>query len=742
MSDPAFSDLNSTDGISDEDRREIMLEIEKVAGENRIILTENLFQFKPRKNGAAFPVLVNIAGVFLLAAGIAAFLFLFRTGEAELIEQGRAVITSESILIEEIRRATQEELAAKDAEIASIQTRISEIDAERSALAGNLETRVAQREAELRRELEAELEAERQRLRSLNLSEQEIELRLASFAEVKEREFSQRLTQFRRETEMEQSRLVRELNQREAEYNRSLDEAARQREALQQESSQRLATMQQEFEAERAAGRAQLDEAQAELNRLAREQEQATFLGGQIRGLFQITADALRQDNHDMARSRLADLRRLLNDESVLRVPALREQRSADLMLTGLLESLIDLDQRFGSAEAERQLNQGALISRVQELVTRASEDAEAGRTDQAVSLYRQALTVIPAISESYEFLGDPDDTTVTAELAAVNQEAARLITEAERATQSGNYNAAMTAYGAVLRDYPRSRYRLDAVTGMEESFGAAMARDLTLQDSLTSAMAELEADRDALAAQVSATRSELETSRATVAQRDNEIARLNTRITTLQNQPRTSEADLTTLRNDLARTTRALEAEQQQTRQLEEEVTLREEALRQTEAELLEALEELAVAQILTGSDITTDREVLVELSRLQALEGEIIALREEWSAYRSEASRLSDADSMELLSARVSLERFFSTEAMQRYFPEMSVEVGRFYDAFAAGGRENALLDASDILLDLTYADNRDEQVTLVRQARTGAEPALADFLVELEGLLLASR
>lgn len=750
MSDPSGAPNYDFDGITEEDRQEIMLEIEKVAGENRISLTNDLFEFTARKNGAAFPVLVNVAGLLLLAAGVAAFLFIFQTDEAEIKDAGRVEITSESLLIEEIRRTAQEELAAKDQEIAEIQTRLGEIDAERSALVGSLETKVAQREAELRRELEAELEAERQRLRSLDLSEQEIELRLASFAEVKEREFAQRLDQFRRQTELEQTRLVQELNQREAEYTRSLEDAARERQELQADSAERLAALQREFDQQLAEGRAQLDETQAELRRLNRQQEQTEFLGGQIRGIFQIAADALAQGNHRMARERLDDLRTLLNDEAVLRTPVLAERRPTDLLLTNLFETLIDLDERFGSTEAERRLNEGALVERVSALVDRAAVEAEAGRTDSAVALYRQALEVIPAVSESYNFLGDPDDADVAANLVAANEEAAQLITEADRARAGGRFSAAIDRYATVLRDYPRSRYRTDAIAGIETTYADAQSRDLTLQDSLTASLADVESDRGRLEEELAEAQAELARLRVASARSEAKIEDLNGRIATLQNRPNTSESDVAALRRELTRSQESLQAEQERAERLEEQVATREAALQETEEELLAALEELAIAKVITESGLDTERELLEEVVRLQALEAEVTALRDNWEAYREEVATIAAQSDMgpnqapttspelELLEARVSLERFLGEPTMQRYFPEISQEIGRFYNAFAAGGRENALLDASDILLDLSYAEDNAERMALVRNARGEAEPALADFLTELEVLL----
>lgn len=739
MGDPSFNEVDQVGGISEEDQREIMLEIEKVAGENRIAVSEGLFDFKAHRNGALFPLLVNLVGVVLLAGGIAALIWLFRTGEQELLEAGRVVVTAESLLIEEIRRETEQQLAAKDGEITAIQARLQEIDAERAALAGNLEARVARREAQLRQELEAELEAERQRLRALNLNEEEIELRLASFAEVKEREFAQRLDQYHRQARAEQDRLAQELNQREAEFNRSLTQASQERDVLLRESAERLTALQQEFEAELAAGQVELDMAQAELSRLAREQERETLLRGQIRGLYQTSTAALQQGNYELARTRLRDLRTLLNEESVLRVPALREQRPVDLLLVDSLEALIRFQEQFGTAEAERRLSQGALVSRVQELVEQAAAAAQAGQTEQAVGFYRQALDVIPAVSESYSFLGDTDDETATTELTRLNEEAAQLIVDARAAREAGDYGLAMNRYSAVVRDYARSRHRLEAAEGMEETLALVQTRNLSLQDSLTASLSELESDRTVLTEALEETRQELARARSDLDTREQEVAALRQDINRLQQQAPVATTQITALQSDLARSQQELTAARTRVQQLEQTVASRDATLQATEEELLTALNELAIARARTGT--AADPAMAAELDRLRALETEIRSTQNRWEIYREEVAVLDDTaarDDIQLLNARVSLERFLSEATMRRLFPEMSREIERFDAAFVSSGRENALLDAADLIMDVSVADNWTERFALIRQARSGADPAYLDFLTELEELL----
>ena len=60
-------------GISREDQKEILREIEKVAKESRIAVTPEAFAVKAAKRGVLFPVIVNAAAVLALVAGFFVF---------------------------------------------------------------------------------------------------------------------------------------------------------------------------------------------------------------------------------------------------------------------------------------------------------------------------------------------------------------------------------------------------------------------------------------------------------------------------------------------------------------------------------------------------------------------------------------------------------------------------------------------------------------------------------------------
>jgi len=131
--------LDQSSGISIEEQKEILTQINGIAEKNKQQLTRNnpAQGIAAGKKGAVFPLAVNIAAVIILAAG--AFLLVSFNGlEDEKARSGIAVYNvTERALIDEIRRDTAEKIERKEIEIAEITSRLSEVDNELLGLYSN-----------------------------------------------------------------------------------------------------------------------------------------------------------------------------------------------------------------------------------------------------------------------------------------------------------------------------------------------------------------------------------------------------------------------------------------------------------------------------------------------------------------------------------------------------------------------------------------------------------------------------
>jgi hypothetical protein len=195
--------FDESSGISKEDQKDILSQIEKVATESKIQVHPDVFQIKAIKRGVLFPIVINLSAALALAAGIVTLYLLFQRGEEQLLESARGITTAEGKLLEELKRESEEKLKKKNTEIADIQSRLTLLDRERQDLQVNMEAKISSREAELRQTLEEELEAEKQKLREQGLSQEDIDAQLEDLESRKQAVFDRQLQAFREEAEAE-----------------------------------------------------------------------------------------------------------------------------------------------------------------------------------------------------------------------------------------------------------------------------------------------------------------------------------------------------------------------------------------------------------------------------------------------------------------------------------------------------------------------------------------------------------
>jgi len=120
-------------GISIEEQQEILTQINGIAEKNRQSLSAAAAEkvvVHAKKNSAIFPIIINMAAVFILVIGAALLIFFNSRIDAQ-VRTGNAVFNiTERALIEEIRKNTAEEIAAKEYEISSIASRLEDVDNE------------------------------------------------------------------------------------------------------------------------------------------------------------------------------------------------------------------------------------------------------------------------------------------------------------------------------------------------------------------------------------------------------------------------------------------------------------------------------------------------------------------------------------------------------------------------------------------------------------------------------------
>ena len=278
-------------GISEEEQRQILTQINGIAEKNRESLSSGTAGgregFRAKKSGGLFPVLVNAAAAIVLIGG---FLLLaaFQSGADVQAREGTRVFNdAERALIEEIRRETGGLLAETDREIAQLLSMLAEVEAQ---LQGLIAGGAAQAQAYDHEQLVA---------RRAELS--------VSLATARD----------------ERSRILGDARSREALLQAQLDARAR----------------------EPADGAyrpdPELGAARAELARLAEEQTRAAQVESQVAASFAGIHRQIAEYRFDDAAQSIGELREFLDAPAFREIQAIQARRELYVQATGAIEALL-----------------------------------------------------------------------------------------------------------------------------------------------------------------------------------------------------------------------------------------------------------------------------------------------------------------------------------------------------------------------------------------------------------------
>ena len=450
--------FDADSGISREDQKDILQEIEKVATKNRIAVNPEAFAVRAAKKGVLFPVLVNLAALITLVGGLTGLYFFFQRGETQLARSQTGVITAEGKLIETFKKESEARLLEKNQQIDQIQGRLQEIDKQRQDLQANMDAKVRQREDQLKASMAAELAAEKVRLQKQGLSEQDIANRLSAMEAQKNADSQRQLAAFRAQAETDRQKSDENLRSLQAEFNANLATANAERQQVLEDSKKREADLQAQLEQKtKEAASAQASSQQA-LAALQSRKQQEDLVAGQLVGLYSVVKADISAKDFSKAITGLQAIRDYVNSASVAAFPSMQQRRDVDLFLVDSLTSYVQGQLSPASADTSSLIAASGQISEVRTAVAQADAQAQAGNVAEAERLYAKALAVMPEIQRSYDYF-----TARTRADENARQQALRAgLTRAETAFDAGRYPEMLAAYRDALGYLPETSARLD----------------------------------------------------------------------------------------------------------------------------------------------------------------------------------------------------------------------------------------------------------------------------------------
>lgn len=392
-------------GISEEDKRDVLEQIDKVVEENKIPVTKDLFLLKPRRKGVLFPVMINLLAILLVAGGLYAAFLYFAQKQENLSTETERYLSTEGKLIEELKKESETKLKAKEAEISKIQSDLAELDKQSQDLRNSMEDTIKSKEEELRTALEVELEAERKKLQSQGVSATRIEEQIKALEESKRQELNQAIASFRQESETALQQKEQELQQAKNLAQEILTKANQDKITLQAETQKREAELQAKYEQETSTLKSQSAEAQAKLKELSDLRAQEQLFLDQVTGSYAAIQRKIAADDFDGARADLAKLKTILDDRAFDTLPNLVKRKTVELFIVQSLSENLDTRTTSASPETASIVDAANKLIGARELTARADEAMKQGKLEDAKRQYTKALQDVPAMFAASEGL-------------------------------------------------------------------------------------------------------------------------------------------------------------------------------------------------------------------------------------------------------------------------------------------------------------------------------------------------
>jgi hypothetical protein len=697
-------------GVPPEERQEIMSEIEEAALDRGAFRRWEPNSPAPRRAGTGFPIIVNLLSVVALLVG--AFL-LFQTFQQERVDvqaAGRRDAVAEQLVIEEIRRTSQAQLARKDGEIEVIRGQLRALAAERRNLYAQMDARITERIRLLETEMRAAVDDERRRLVDTGLSEAQTADRISLFVAEAEADFEAEIERIRLDEEVELRVVEGNLASLEDRYRRSLDQAMGERDQILADTEARLAGLREQYESDLQSRMGAMDGAQRVLERLTRQNEQAELVRMQIRGLYESVSAALEGRDFVAARGHLDTLEELLNrDRDVL--ATLGEYREVELFIVEAIGDLIDFEARFNDPELIRHLSNARAIQDASALSERARALAEAGDTVQAASVFREAVDLLPPLGAAYTALLRTGAPIASEDLDEVNRTALELVGRGRRALDAEEWLEAMGSYARVATFYHQGRYRADAVDGMVQVASLMSEEIADLNGRLDTMEREAAAVRERLDAAVAEATEARDQRDAAVAEATAARDQRDAAVLEAANVRALSMAGDSLLAPD-SEGLATIEELRREAAAADREIA----SLREQVASLLEQL----------GSVPVNDQRLQVEerraeLQRLRSLEQDIGEARAAYATYRSRSTS-GDALSQDVLATRVALDQFLTNRVVTSLFPEIDAEIEGMESAREADARSAAFLDIAELMARVSAAPDSASRDAILESAVEG--------------------
>ncbi|MBN2440395.1 MAG: hypothetical protein JXJ04_03590 [Spirochaetales bacterium] len=462
--------FDTDSGISLDEQKQILKQIENVVAENRITVNDEVLKLKPEKRGILFPILINSIGVVLTVGVFFLFQWFFSRQVQQIQLDTQLYSGGDSKLISNIKKEAEERLSEKEREINTIQEQLENLDNEKLKLQENMNSEIEKRNRELELEMQRVLDAERKRLNEQGISTEDIDAQIEEIKKQKELENKQELESFQKEVEAERIKQEKQLEELENSYMQNLEGLNSEKASLAKDLEQKEKEL-REFEAEQKNLVREKTEAETKLKEMDEQRKKQDQLNVQIRGMYENINAQMKAGNYNVALKSLEEMRGFFYDKATATLPSILARREVELFIIESLENLIRGELAKADIDTASLIEKANLITSISAKANEAEQLYKQKDFAGAQKRYEEALAIIPAIEQSY--------TNLTAmEVTRKNQLFADYYTQAETSYNDSKYADALEYYKKAIKLFPNDAAKVDTMITRIMEAGYKLAGD------------------------------------------------------------------------------------------------------------------------------------------------------------------------------------------------------------------------------------------------------------------------
>ena len=393
-----------------EEQKELLSQIDDVISGSTKKIKNDIFNFIPVHRDSSIPIIINISAIAIIVILTTVFLIAFDIDQEKKIAASETNTTTGSLVIEALRKESEEKLRAKEVEIVSIRSKMNSLRGENDVIRKDAEKRMKIIKDELRLSLEAELESERLKLQNLGISEDELKKRMDAVLVNLEGDYRKqldlRLNEFKEKELSRQVAVDKLIGEYESMISNAENEAS--------ELDKRIVVYKAEAEEKEKKTSIQKEK----YENLKASQHNERIITAQIQAGYTEAGQFIVEGDYGSALTKISDIEDYINRPEIASFPFVSERRGMDLLLIRSLRNLVEEDKKNKLKPDPELIESARVLTLIGSRTTQGNFYYNNNDKIFAEKFYKDAFSVIPELETGVNNLVEMEKEKQRKELA------------------------------------------------------------------------------------------------------------------------------------------------------------------------------------------------------------------------------------------------------------------------------------------------------------------------------------